>query len=93
MISRDGNRYVIEGAVTMDTVRAVAEQGARLFDDAEVVVDFGAVEEADSSAVSLMLEWLREARRRGRELKFVNLPASVKSLALLYGVEGLLPAG
>lgn len=93
MISRDGNRYVIEGAVTMDTVRSVAEQGARLFDDAEVVVDFGAVEEADSSAVSLMLEWLREARRRGRELRFVNLPASVKSLALLYGVEGLLPAG
>lgn len=93
MISRDGNRYVIQGAVTMNTVRAVAEQGARLFDDAEVVVDFGAVEEADSSAVSLMLEWLREARRRGRALKFVNLPASVKSLALLYGVEGLLPAG
>lgn len=91
MISRDGNRYVIQGAVTMNTVRAVAEQGTRMFDDTEVVVDFGAVEEADSAAVSLMLEWLREARRRSRALRFVNLPASVKSLALLYGVEGLLP--
>jgi phospholipid transport system transporter-binding protein len=44
----------------------------------------------DSSALSLLLEWRREAARNGREVRYRNLPASMKSLAELYGVTELL---
>jgi ABC-type transporter Mla MlaB component len=39
-----------------------------------------------------MLAWLRDARRRGRELAFANIPESLRTIARLYGVDGLLPA-
>ena len=45
----------------------------------------------DSSLLALMLAWMRDARARGRDLVFVNLPESLKTIARLYGVESLLP--
>jgi phospholipid transport system transporter-binding protein len=40
--------------------------------------------------VSLLLEWRRQARRANRTIRYVNLPANLKSLAELYGVTDLL---
>lgn len=84
MITRDGDRYRVQGPLTMSNITAVLEEGLRLFEGDSVVVDFAGAEEVDSSAVSLMLEWLRDARRRNRRVQFVNLPANLTSLAKLY---------
>jgi phospholipid transport system transporter-binding protein len=40
--------------------------------------------------VALLLEWRREAARRGKGLFFANLPANLLALAELYGVTGLI---
>jgi len=40
----------------------------------------------------LLLAWLREARRLGRELAITNLPQGLTTIAQLYGVAELLPA-
>jgi phospholipid transport system transporter-binding protein len=40
--------------------------------------------------VSLLLEWRRRARHASRTVRYVNLPANLKSLAELYGVTELL---
>lgn len=93
MIVRDGNRFVVQGPVTLDNVVSVLEQGRKLFSDAEVVVDLGRVKAVDSSAVSLLMEWLRDAAQDKRKLHFINMPANMKSLAELYGVAELIPQG
>lgn len=54
------------------------------------LVDFSQVVEIDTSAVSLMLEWRRWAIAENKQLSFVNLPASLTSLAALYGVADLV---
>jgi phospholipid transport system transporter-binding protein len=46
----------------------------------------------DSSAVSLLLGWMRVARQKNHELQIESLPESMVSLAGLYGVSELLPA-
>lgn len=84
-------RFSVRGAITMDTVEALLQQSRALFHDDEVTVDFAAVTEVDSSAVSLLLHWAREARARGQRLHLANLNSNVKSLAVLYGVTDLLP--
>jgi ABC-type transporter Mla MlaB component len=38
-----------------------------------------------------MLAWLRDAKSRGRELVFTNLPESLRTIARLYGVDSLIP--
>ena len=55
------------------------------------VLDLAEVGEVDSSAVSLILAWLRTAGERRLALRIINPPASLLSLASLYGVAELLP--
>ena len=83
--------FRVHGPITMDNVQAVMERGSALFGSGEASVDLGGVTEVDSSAVSLLLHWAREAQAAGRRLRFVNLNSNVKSLAVLYGVTDLLP--
>ena len=90
MIAVDGGRGTLAGAVTLDTVGAVLEEGNRVFTAPSVTVDLAGVTEVDSTAVSLLLEWRRAALRDKRVIEFVNYPANLKSLIELYGVSTLL---
>ncbi len=93
MIVRDGSALRVQGPITMATARAVLEEGLGLFAQDDLQIDLGEVQEVDSSAVSLLLEWVRTARGKNRRLTYVNLPENLKSLASLYGVLELLPRG
>lgn len=77
-------------ALTLAHARAELEAGLAAIARGETAIDLGAVTEVDSSAVASLLAWQRAARQQGRTLKFVNLPASVQSLARLYGVDTLI---
>lgn len=91
MIERDGDRFLIKGVVTLNNVLDVLEAGTRLFKDQATIVDFSGATDVDSSALSLMLEWTRRARRRGARISFTNLGESMSSLTQLYGIDTLLP--
>ena len=90
MISCDGGRCSVQGPITLDNVVALLAEGNGQFTAGEVTVDLAAVTEVDSAALSLLLEWRREARRNGRAIRYLNLPANLKSLAELYGVFELI---
>ena len=89
-IVQDGDNYRIQGRITIDNANAVLAEGLKLFDRDGLVVDLSQLEEVDSAAVSLVLEWLRTARSGKHKLRFVNLPDNLKSLATLYGVLELI---
>ena len=90
MIQCDGGRCTVQGPITIENVVSLLAEGNGLFASGEATVDLAAVTEVDSSALSLLLEWRREAGRNGRSIRFLNLPASLTSLAELYGVTDLL---
>lgn len=93
MIVCNEDRCTIEGPVTADNVLSLLAQGAQQLTGPRMTVDLSGVTEVDSTALSLLLEWRREAIRNGREVRFHNLPASMKSLAELYGITELLGEG
>ena len=84
----------LEGALSFETLPRVLEESgaysARPDLPERLTIDFSAITDVDSSAVALLLEWRREAARRGKTLNFVNLPANLLALAELYGVTGLI---
>ena len=55
-----------------------------------LTIDFSDVPAVDSSAVALLLEWLRRAREKGVALRFANLPPNLLALAELYGVRQII---
>ncbi len=90
MIVRTGNRMQVSGNLTMDTVSALFRERLKPEHGDSLEIDFSGLEKVDSSAVSLMLVWTREARRNRIDMRFVNVPDNVVSLAKLYGVADLL---
>jgi phospholipid transport system transporter-binding protein len=50
------------------------------------------VDDVDSAAVSLLLEWVRQAAQLGHKLRINNLPDNLQCLVKVYGVKELLPA-
>lgn len=92
MIRRDGERLVVSGPVTLANVARVLEEGYAQIRAGAGAVDLSEVTELDSSLLAVLLAWLREARRLGRELDFANLPEGLATIARLYGVVELLPS-
>jgi phospholipid transport system transporter-binding protein len=92
MIRREGARMIVSGPVTLGNVAALLEEGRRHLADGVQTVDLGEVSEMDSALLALLLTWLRDARVNERSLAFTHLPASVLTIARLYGVDRLLPA-
>jgi phospholipid transport system transporter-binding protein len=91
MIRRDGRRIVLSGPVTLANAGRVLEEGRQHLAEGARVIDLSEVSELDSSLLALLLAWLRDAQSRQRELGFTNLPDSLRTIARLYGVDGMLP--
>ena len=90
MIVKQGNRYLINGPVTLDNIGALIAAGTT-FEGDRVIVDLAGVTHADSSVLSLLLEWVRRYSGSGRQIAFANLGHNLQSLADLYGVAELIP--
>lgn len=91
MIQREGERLLVSGQLTMDTIGASFADAMLPPEGKNWTVDLAQVEAADSAAVSMLLSWLRNAQRHGAQLTFVNVPDNLRSLADLYGVADALP--
>lgn len=87
MVRREGDKISVEGSITIDNVVAMTQHGVTLFEGNLLVIDLANVAEVDSSIVSMLLEWSREANRKNIRLHFINIPESVNSLMQLYGVS------
>jgi phospholipid transport system transporter-binding protein len=93
VVSVGADRLAIRGALTFATARLASAAGLRAIGASaarRLELDFAAVTAADSAGLAVCLVWLARARRHGRELRFLNLPAHIRSLARISEVESLI---
>lgn len=95
MIELADSRLRVLAPMTIANARALLGAGQACLRSAQPggvsELDLSVVDEVDSAALSLIFAWLRSAGERGLALRVVNPPASLLSLAELYGVSELLP--
>lgn len=92
MIEQSGERLCVTVPMVIGNARALLEAGrARLAAGGPTLFDLEAVAEADSAALTLVFAWARSAQANGASLRIANPPASLLSLADLYGVSEFLP--
>ena len=89
-ITQNENRWDVTGNIEMDNANTLLKLSEALVLPDQAVADFAKVAEVDTSAVSLMLEWQRRAQAENKQISFVNLPKSLTSLTVLYGVADLV---
>jgi phospholipid transport system transporter-binding protein len=90
LFTQQGNNLTIHSSMTVDTVAMLLTEVMPELKQAREI-DLKQVPDVDSSALSLMFEWLRQARENKVKLSYCNLPDSLVSLAELYGVLEMIP--
>lgn len=91
MIEAQAGTLAVTVPMTIANARGLLAAGRSALGPGEVVFDFARVADADSSAVAVMLGWLRMAAETKSTVKFAHIPTGVRSLAELYGLTELLP--
>jgi phospholipid transport system transporter-binding protein len=87
-----GDRWIVAGPLMMDSVANLLEASKLLTLPQAGVVNLEHVDRVDSAGVSVLLAWKSRAAAEGKPLQFADVPQSLTSLALLYGVENMLTA-
>jgi phospholipid transport system transporter-binding protein len=87
-VSEDG--WAFEGALTLEDAAAVLDASRTMPLPASGVVDLRGLLQADSSALAVIMALRRRAAAEGRTLSITGLPAPLRSLAVVYGVENLI---
>lgn len=93
-ISLDDGKLHVAGSIDFNTAVSLWKESLPLMISArELIFDFSGVTSANSAALSLLLEWEKYANKQQREISFQNIPAQLKSIAAVAGVEQLIPGG
>jgi phospholipid transport system transporter-binding protein len=86
MIETNGQRMQVVGQMVMASAAELKLEGEAALAAGATEADLAGVTDADSSALAVLLAWARTAQERGQRFTVANPPASIRSLATLYGV-------
>lgn len=90
-ITLQNNQWCVAGEILMDNANAVLVESNALEITEDLHIDFSAVTDVDTAALSLLIEWQRRALTANKKVVFTQLPESLISLATLYGVAEFIP--
>ncbi len=84
--------YRLPEALTFVTTPRLYLQTGEVFTTplARLTFDLAGVQRVDSAGLALLLEWLREAQRRGKEIRFQNIPGQLAAIAKVSGLNDIL---
>ncbi len=91
-LDRQDGHVAITGSLTFQTVPDFFTRSGEWFRETNgpLVIDLAGVTLADSAGVALLLEWTRMARASGREIRFTNTPAQVRTQLEVNGLTQAL---
>jgi phospholipid transport system transporter-binding protein len=88
---RGEGRFSLSGDMSFETAHQILKVSEpQLRQHASLEIDLSGVEKADSAGLALMLEWKAQAGQRGAEVRFIEVPASLLSIARTSEVEDLI---
>lgn len=91
MIELTGERLRVAGPMVIASATELKKAGESALGSGATLVDLSGVTDADSSAVAILLAWVRLAQERQQDIAIQGTPDNIRSLATLYGVAELLP--
>jgi phospholipid transport system transporter-binding protein len=56
----------------------------------DLAIDLNAVSRSDSAGVALLIEWMRQAKKNSKTIRFNNIPEQMHEIAMVSGVDKML---
>lgn len=90
-ISLRQDKCFVSGALTFLTVKDLWLSAQKLLAaQSSWSFDFSGVSSTDSAGLALLIEWIKEAKRQSKTLRYCHVPAQLNRLASAAGVQELL---
>ena len=84
-------RFALRGVMSFANAESILQASEEPFAArSSIELDLGAVTDADSAGLALMLEWTALLRSRGGEIRFAAVPKSLLAIAKTTEVNELL---
>lgn len=92
-LSRQGAELRLCGRLDFAAADAVCAQGQALIATmtGDVVVDLAGLEAPGSVGVAVLLRWARQLAARGDRLRLAHMPARVRAIIAVSGLQEALP--
>jgi len=90
-ITLQDNQWYVSGDILVDNANAVLNDSNALEITDNLQIDLSAVNDVDTAALSILIQWQKRALAANKVVKFNKLPKNLISLAELYGVTDFIP--
>lgn len=88
----DAGRLQVSGELSLRTVPQLWHTAEGLIREAgRVEIDLRGVSRSDSAGLALLVEWMRQAREAGKEIRFLNIPRQMLAIARVSSLDRVLP--
>ncbi len=94
--STQGDTISLSGSLDFGTAKqaleAVNQQiaAAPVGDSGARIIDLAGITHSNSAGLALLIEWLAEAQRTGRQISFANIPDSLHQISAVCQVDSLI---
>jgi len=90
---RGEHHFAVRGELNFASVVGLWQKSERLFPNrSALTIDLADVSRSDSSGVALLVEWLRQAKRRQQSLQFTHIPMQMQAIIQVADLAQMLPA-
>jgi len=90
-ITLQDNQWYVSGDILVDNANAVLNESNALEITDNLQIDLSAVNDVDTAALSILIQWQKRALAANKAVVFNRLPKNLISLAALYGVTDFIP--
>ena len=85
-------RLKLVGDLSFRSVPGLLETARDMIGEvAEITVDLAEVRRSDSAGVALLVEWMRDVRRQGKSITYLNIPSQMLAIARVSSLDTVLP--
>ncbi len=87
----EAGRFAIVGDMNFSTVEQLLDKSLEIFSyEDNLEIDLAGVERADSAGLALIIEWMKQARRSGAEIRLLNIPAQMRAISRTSELDDVL---
>ena len=91
IITYKNNKFYLSGEVNFNNVMPVYKNGILQFNHQEKIdLDFSELKNSDSSAIALIVEWMKWARANNKSIKFHHLSSELLAIVKAAGMDHLI---
>lgn len=88
----NADQILLSGVLNFTTVPQINKQYSPLFAlKKSITVNLQNITYSDSSGLALLAEWTRRARKNNKEIKYINIPRQMRTIAEVTGLALILP--